>query len=259
MGFLNKLFGGSNTQEDARPAGQRAQLKNAKYFETALKERDATIAQDIQTREMMIAQGKAAPYHDWALGVDYLNKFTTLYSMGTPIDQCYGVFIQAADWYAKGWEEDSAAADMLEMISIGYLLQIPDDQFKGIVQYIAQSDAGSDYPDWQPDAILWFIIHGRLAEGPHPEGLLAPELYQSLLAITRMNKEDAAAAMKQYLENWYDLHRSDPWYDSHKRDHAYSGYWSWEAGAITKIMGLDDSSYKDNPYYPYDLVHWSKS
>ncbi|MDD7379168.1 MAG: DUF1911 domain-containing protein [Lachnospiraceae bacterium] len=39
---------------------------------------------------------------------------------------------------------------------------------------------------------------------------------------------------------------------------AYYGYWSFEAGAIAKILNLDDSSLKDVPYYPYDLVHYKK-
>ena len=47
--------------------------------------------------------------------------------------------------------------------------------------------------------------------------------------------------------------------DSHKSsENVYYGYWSFEAGAIAKILNLDDSSLKDVPYYPYDLVHYKK-
>jgi hypothetical protein len=49
------------------------------------------------------------------------------------------------------------------------------------------------------------------------------------------------------------------WYDSHKSSkNDYYGYWSFEAGAIAKILNLDDSSLKDVAYYPYDLVHYKK-
>ena len=30
---------------------------------------------------------------------------------------------------------------------------------------------------------------------------------------------------------------------------------SFESGAMVKVLGLDDSEWKDVPYYPYDLVH----
>ncbi|SHL17452.1 protein of unknown function [Chitinophaga jiangningensis] len=259
MGFLNKLFGGSNTNEDERSPGQRAALKNAAYFEKMLQQKDRNIAVDMETRSDLMKQGRAEPYHDWSVSYDYLQKFSVTYSMGKPIEECYDIFIHAADWFANGWEPDSTYADMLDMVALGYLLQIPDDKFNGIVKVVEQADAGSDYPEWKPDAILWFIINGKRGGGNQPEAVIWPSLYQYLLDIIRMNKEDATAAMKKYLDSWYSLHRNDPWYDSHKKDHAYTGYWCWEAGAVSKIMQLDDTAFKDSPYYPYDLVHWNKS
>ena len=34
----------------------------------------------------------------------------------------------------------------------------------------------------------------------------------------------------------------------------YCGYWSFESGAICKIMGLTPEDFKDMDYFPYDLV-----
>ncbi len=36
------------------------------------------------------------------------------------------------------------------------------------------------------------------------------------------------------------------------------GYWSFETAAIVKILGLDDTSLKDNNHYPYDLALYKK-
>lgn len=36
----------------------------------------------------------------------------------------------------------------------------------------------------------------------------------------------------------------------------YKGYWAWEVATVVKVKGLYDTSFKDNPYYPYDMVHW---
>lgn len=64
--------------------------------------------------------------------------------------------------------------------------------------------------------------------------------------------------LKEYLEKyWYDSNEDAGWYDTHKhRDDIYSGYWSYDSGAVAKILGLDGSSLKNVPYYPYDMVHY---
>ena len=64
--------------------------------------------------------------------------------------------------------------------------------------------------------------------------------------------------LKDYLEKkWYKIHKECSWYDIHKKSpELYAGYWSFEAGAVAKILGVDDSSLKDEQYYPYDLVHF---
>jgi hypothetical protein len=36
----------------------------------------------------------------------------------------------------------------------------------------------------------------------------------------------------------------------------YCGYWSFESGAIARILQLDDSTLANTPYYPYDMAHY---
>ncbi|WP_368135627.1 PoNe immunity protein domain-containing protein, partial [Bacteroides caccae] len=47
------------------------------------------------------------------------------------------------------------------------------------------------------------------------------------------------------------------WYNDHKYGIVHDGYWSFESGALVKVLGLDDSCLKGLPYYPYDMVHWN--
>lgn len=84
------------------------------------------------------------------------------------------------------------------------------------------------------------------------------EVYECLKQILDNDEIIACEALKEYLqEKWYEIHRECAWYDSHKSSkNVYYGYWSFEAGAIAKILNLDDSSLKDVPYYPYDLVRY---
>ena len=44
-------------------------------------------------------------------------------------------------------------------------------------------------------------------------------------------------------------------YGLHKNVHdLYVGYWCFIAAAIVKIKDLDDSTFRDNKYYPKDLI-----
>jgi len=40
-------------------------------------------------------------------------------------------------------------------------------------------------------------------------------------------------------------------------DQDYQGLWVWEAALVVKYFGIDDQSFKDSEFYPYDLVHFS--
>ena len=46
------------------------------------------------------------------------------------------------------------------------------------------------------------------------------------------------------------------WYDTHKikDDMLYCGYWCFEAAAVAKRLGLDDTALRQSKYYPADLI-----
>ena len=62
-------------------------------------------------------------------------------------------------------------------------------------------------------------------------------------------------SLQEYLSCWY---REDcGCYEAHKSSQKiYYGYWSFEAGAVAKILNIDDTGMEHVPYYPYDLVHY---
>ena len=62
---------------------------------------------------------------------------------------------------------------------------------------------------------------------------------------------DKETALLEYLDGWYKNHSEYSWYDSHKSNtDTYSGYWSFEATAISIILGLDESKLRESVYYP---------
>ena len=87
-------------------------------------------------------------------------------------------------------------------------------------------------------------------------GEVRPDIFQIMKELVK--ERDKSDLLEKYLkEDWYN--KEYECYEAHKSDqNIYYGYWSFEAGAIAKILNLDDSNLKDVPYYPYDLVHYKR-
>lgn len=89
--------------------------------------------------------------------------------------------------------------------------------------------------------------------------------YQStkeIISLAEQGKKDSAVIrLKKYLEKeWYVGNAEMGWYNDHKsKFNLHFGYWSFESGALVKILGLDDSGLKGVQYYPYDMVHWNEN
>lgn len=154
----------------------------------------------------------------------------------------------------------SAYDQMLWMLSLGYLLNISDEDFKKLVEVIDR-DRVKDY-------LFEFIIRAKIkdrqpiTEESYQEFFGVPQTFEKLRqAISETDKAKAEKLVKEFItKDWYKNHKDVGWYNSHKSKHdTYFGYWSFETAAIVKIMGLDDSSFIDCQYYPKDLVHSNNS
>lgn len=151
------------------------------------------------------------------------------------------------------WNRNSSYIDMLWMMSLAILFGVKKEQFcvmSDLVEKYNRNDALLDF-------FINYKVHGVVEkiDGNYSFGFP----YDKLADIIA-NKEKSVDGLKEYLQKyWYIGHKDMAWYDIHKaKEKLYYGYWSFEAGAIAKILNLDDSSLKDVQYYPYDLVHYKK-
>ncbi|TAF76571.1 MAG: DUF1911 domain-containing protein [Bacteroidetes bacterium] len=156
--------------------------------------------------------------------------------------------------YGEGYDE------MLWMLSLGYLLNIDEADFKKLVEVIDR--------DGVKDFLFEFIIRAKIkdrqpiTEESYQEFFGVPQTFNKLRqAVTETDKSKAEKLVKEFItKDWYKNHKDAGWYNSHKSKHdTYFGYWSFETAAVVKIMGLDDSSFIDCQYYPKDLVHQENS
>jgi hypothetical protein len=202
----------------------------------------------------------------------YLRSISSKYSAGYLVIEMKGDLINAINLTEDSWVDNAwkiyyknnyldqyglgAYDEMLWMLSLGYLLDIPDSEFQKLIDVIDR--------DQVKDFLFEFIIRAKIKDREPIE----EESYQRFFgiqktfnslrkAIIETDKIKVNALVKQYVrQEWYRNHKSEGWYNSHNNPHdTYFGYWSFETAAVVKIMGLDDSSFRDCQYYPKDLVH----
>lgn len=186
-----------------------------------------------------------------AKGNTLYNLIKANYSMGNSIDVVKSYFDELLDEMEEFFCEYSSILYMYDMMALAILFEVSRDRFSvlcDITHKLKKEDAITHlYENYFYNKTI--SVNGKTLYG-NP--------YDKLLEI--IGKEDVQKNLANYLKkDWYKENRQAFWHDSHKaKQDVYVGYWSFEAGAIAKILNLDDDILKDVPYYPYDLVHYKE-
>lgn len=143
---------------------------------------------------------------------------------------------------------------MLWLLSIGIMLDYEDDILHIMLTLIEQEEV----KDYVYDVLLNYRFPERKKLA---DSVFCYIPYRAILEVSdlaKTNKTQATKRLEKYLKKeWYRGHSDCAWHDDHKYGIIHDGYWSFESGALVKVLGLDDSSLKGLPYYPYDMVHWN--
>ena len=202
----------------------RDQIKDREYFNEFLQEEQARI-----TRFS-----------------DKLGILTARYSRGDELSALEGEYAELLKSWGEVWEPDNYNKN-LKMISLGVL-------FEGDIVLAKETKAmldAANIDDWLLSFLLcsWTDIEMENKD----VDLIFPKDFSLLqkVVLTHNRRE----SLQEYLSCWY---REDcGCYEAHKSSQKiYYGYWSFEAGAVAKILNIDDTGMEHVPYYPYDLVHY---
>ena len=256
MGLFDAIFG-SSKKEQEKPI--RDKLKDRKHFEKILKARLDEINGD---KETLPRAGENKLFICRVIGYHSVDVIQIRYSMDGGLKELQRIYVESLDYFIVGFNDDNPIYfDILNRVSLGILLNIPDENFMQLVDYVQRLDEEAKPADWTPDLLLWFLLNSRLKDNgkrTHAQKLAFPRLYKGLYKVIQAaDSETALKALKDYIGKWYNLNKDAPWYNNHLKS-TYRGYWAWEVAAVAKVMHIDDTDLKDNPYYPYDMVHWEE-
>lgn len=232
----------------------RDPLRDEQYFDKYIKFEDESI---LEFKELLNSVIEERGIHDKgaqnglrAIRLFHFNKLNAMYSGGRDLKEIKDFVPEVIESMQKAWK--GHYLEMLWILSIGIMLDIDQKYFEQLEKLIREHDL--------KDSLIDYLLSSKVSSPQIlSDYLLQEDPYQKLISITRLNdKQEQVQMIKAYLENhWYPGHEDTEWHDSHKhQDDIYNGYWSYESGAVAKILGLDDSNLKDVPYYPYDMVHY---
>lgn len=251
MGIFAQFFS-SESNENKKI---RAQFKNEKYFKKEINYFNKIINILIEdNKEYKLKHGENTAYQAINLTLKYNQILECCYSQGDTVQEIIPYYQKAIQNFSHGWSEEYQGYSLLlQMVSLGILLDIPENEFQKIKDFIYKADKSKIEEIWKPDSLIFYLLgdQDKKRDSTFPA-------YSKLYQITQQSKTEAETSLGKYLDNWYGMHKEEPWYNTHLRDTGYSGYWAWEVAAVVKVKGLDDSKFKDNPYYPYDMVHWKE-
>jgi hypothetical protein len=102
----------------------------------------------------------------------------------------------------------------------------------------------------------------------------SPKTFTLLDQIIDVDEQQRIQLVENYLKDWGKLlshlnglsslgiHRQKKLTNNtlHKeldvKNPTYKGFWAWEIAFVVKVFRIDDSSFKDNEFYPDDVVHY---
>ena len=234
----------------------RDRIKDEHYFNSLIqKEKESIIMFEDAVKKTTLEKGELdrGTRNGYNILINsYEKEINLLYSLGEDLATIEEVYKKLLLYYSKMWDRKYGYIELIKVLSLAVLFEVDrSDIFELEKKLISEK-----FDDYLVNFLIQKIDSTWERKGEEFEF----KGYDCLKQILEKDREIACEELKEYLlEKWYEIHRECAWYDSHKSNkNVYYGYWSFEAGAIAKILNLDDSSLKDVPYYPYDLVHYKK-
>lgn len=250
----------------------RDKLKEKIYFLSFIEERNNSLKKRINRLETGLIKPERVIAVKQTMASSYLQVLTAKFSSGVALKElikdCYsgikllneslindnGKVYISKEHYLNQYLVPTYQ-EVLQYLSLAYLLKISNNYFQILVDIIDRDNIS--------DNLFEFIIRTRFPdrEQKRPEEYNSKQsvivkVYDKLRKATESEyKVEASKLVKQFLEKDF-YHKHMNLYNSHNsRANIYCGYWSFESAAVVKIMGLDDSSFIDQQYYPKDLIH----
>lgn len=242
-------------------------VNDIKYFENFIEEKDELIFKSINGLQSGSYPQENIPLVKHRIFVKAVEKLLGMYSMGLGGIQLRNEYIKTLSFMLDGWDEYQVKFKkgrpeviydqyklneycyMVWMLSLAELLNI-SQEYKNKLHDLVKRDKITD------ELIVGLSkieVNNKTATTYKPfSGLFQGN------AFSEINEN----LIYNYLSGWYKNTKLLQWHNyraSIDSSNYYFGNWCLESAAIVVILNLNDYSFRDNVYYPKDLVDFSRA
>lgn len=247
----------------------RDKRKDIKYFEKYIIEINSAISKGFKRiEEGLIAEERISISKIYHFKLCW-HKLIANYSLGISFENMRSNLLKLSDLLPDYWQSTHTKVKhtngeymnyyfleyyeiLLQLLSLSILLNVPkiQNQIKVILQV-----------DNVNELLLNTLLKNQSILGEtYPPDSIVISVYADLRkSISHDDINQRPKFVLHFLKKCF-YHKNASWYNNHNGRHdAYYGYWSFESAAIVAILDLDDSSFRDNEYYPKDLVDYYRA
>ena len=173
----------------------------------------------------------------------YRNLFKLKYSADFEVNEIFNDYLCWLNHYRKVCNQNYSLYDLADLFAVGVFFEKQKKEFLDILIEIFNKCQITD------GMIKYFLCYLTAEEYQFSKSAFDyfQKLYQS---------KDKEKDLKECIASWYQLHKDAYWFDSHNsKNNVYCGYWSFDIGAVAKILNIRDVDLLNTEHYPYDLVH----
>ncbi len=249
----------------------RDNLVNSKrYFELFVEQKHSLINDSNERIKSGILPEEQVPFAKYRIFLFSLEILIAKYSAGSLPDELIEDYRTTIQLMSDGWEDSvvklklgSKTLDqyilnqycyMVWMLSLGILLNVAKSERTILKDLIVKGGI--------KDEFVLFLLESLTKDQLKIER--SKTTYKPFKNLLKSGEcaDISENDTKKYLLGWFKNTKLMTWHNysaSIDRAKYYYGYWSFESAAIVAINSLDDNSFRDNEYYPKDLVDYYRS
>jgi len=137
------------------------------------------------------------------------------------------------------------------MFSFAILLNIDDEAIMTLIEIVKNDNV--------KDAFFDFVIASKIDNWDVSDNLSLKKPKNRIVEIIyETDTKKCESLITSYLKkDWHKTYKNYSQYNSHLKadeNFYFKGHWAFEVAALVKIKTLDDSTFRDNKYYPDRLI-----
>jgi Domain of unknown function (DUF1911)/Domain of unknown function (DUF1910) len=206
------------------------------------------------------------------LGADYLRKSLLKYSGGAAVSSMKEDLLAAIASFDRNLEAEVPSVEVVDisiqtyyvealwLLSLVKLLGLGEEQIERVANLYAADETNDG-----ADELFELILAKLGRKSFDAEGVIHEDPYQLLLDCIKAEPDERPALMTKFLKRWFKGQKECDWWGSHINrrgtpvlDTGFFGYWAFEAALVTYLWDIDDSTYRDLPHYPKDLIDYAR-